>query len=104
MAPEMVAANSSGYNKSVDWWALGVIMFEMLTGEPPFRSRNSATLLKLIVTQRLKLPPYVVARGGEKGDPCAFAYDGRMLLIEHASDELLGVSSMSVTQTNEAER
>lgn len=34
LAPEIV--QSKGYNKSVDWYALGVLVFEMLAGYPPF--------------------------------------------------------------------
>lgn len=34
VAPEVV--QSKGYNKSVDWYALGVLIFEMLAGYPPF--------------------------------------------------------------------
>ncbi|KAF9784064.1 kinase-like domain-containing protein [Thelephora terrestris] len=34
LAPEVV--NQSRYNKSVDWYALGVLIFEMLFGQPPF--------------------------------------------------------------------
>ena len=34
LAPEMI--NKSGHNKSVDIWAIGVLLFEMLTGRTPF--------------------------------------------------------------------
>lgn len=34
LAPEIV--NQSRYNKSVDWYALGVLIFEMLSGLPPY--------------------------------------------------------------------
>ena len=35
MAPEMVARRVA-YDKNIDWWAVGVIMFELLTGKTPF--------------------------------------------------------------------
>lgn len=38
LAPEIV--QSKGYNKSVDWYALGVLIFEMLAGYPPFFSED----------------------------------------------------------------
>jgi serine/threonine protein kinase len=34
MAPEM-AAGSFGYDCKADWWSLGVLLYEMMTGEPP---------------------------------------------------------------------
>jgi serine/threonine protein kinase len=38
IAPEMLSG--SGYDKTADWWALGVLTYEMLTGIPPFYDKN----------------------------------------------------------------
>ena len=35
LAPEIV--QSQPYDKTVDWWAIGIMMYEMLVGIPPFR-------------------------------------------------------------------
>ena len=35
LAPEIIGGE--GYNECVDWWSLGIIMFEMLTGKLPFK-------------------------------------------------------------------
>ena len=37
-APELISLQS--YDKSVDWWAIGILMFEMLTGKVAFFSLN----------------------------------------------------------------
>uniref|UniRef100_A0A3Q3DF48 Ribosomal protein S6 kinase n=1 Tax=Hippocampus comes TaxID=109280 RepID=A0A3Q3DF48_HIPCM len=36
MAPEIVEGGESGHDKAVDWWSLGVLMYELLTGGSPF--------------------------------------------------------------------
>ena len=38
LSPE--ALMSQGANKAVDWWALGVILFEMMFGDSPFRGES----------------------------------------------------------------
>ena len=39
LAPEILAHKP--YGKAVDWWALGVLMYEMLFGYPPFYDKDS---------------------------------------------------------------
>ena len=36
LAPEMISSGQLGYGKSVDWWAFGILAFEMVVGFPPF--------------------------------------------------------------------
>ena len=36
LAPELIL--SKGYSFSIDWWALGILIFEMIMGHPPFFS------------------------------------------------------------------
>lgn len=43
LAPEMVT--KSGHNESIDIWSLGVLMFELLAGRPPFVYRGDAAAL-----------------------------------------------------------
>ena len=38
MAPEIL--DNTGYDFSVDWWALGTLIYEMLSGEPPFKQKS----------------------------------------------------------------
>jgi len=54
LAPEILAGN--GYTKGVDWWALGVLIFEMLAGNPPFYSQNIQTMYARIAAEEVKFP------------------------------------------------
>ncbi len=54
MAPEML--NNKGYSYQVDWWALGTIMYEMLTGLAPFLAEDQDTMFKNIQKQKLPKP------------------------------------------------
>ncbi|BGP04821.1 cAMP-dependent protein kinase catalytic subunit [Rhodotorula toruloides] len=58
LAPEIV--QSRGYNKSVDWYALGVLMFEMLAGYPPFftEDSNPMRLYEKIISGKIRYPAY----------------------------------------------
>ncbi|WVQ99549.1 hypothetical protein IAU59_006685 [Kwoniella sp. CBS 9459] len=58
LAPEVV--QSKGYNKSVDWYALGVLIFEMLAGYPPFFTEdgNPMKLYEKIIAGKVRYPTY----------------------------------------------
>ena len=38
MAPEILEGNN--YNKSVDWWAMGIMLYELLFGKNPFNLQD----------------------------------------------------------------
>ena len=57
LAPEIL--NRIGHGKPVDWWSLGAIIFEMLTGLPPFYSQNQETLFQNIRLGELHYPAYI---------------------------------------------
>lgn len=42
----------------MDWWGVGVVCYEMISGQLPFRSRDHEELFGLILTQPLKVPPF----------------------------------------------
>ena len=49
LAPEMV--RKTGHGKTVDWYLLGVILYEMLTGLPPYYADDKNILFENILTQ-----------------------------------------------------
>ena len=62
MAPEIVCAEPSG--RAADIWALGVILYELLTMRRPFEGDNIVQLALAIV--RADYPPLPPARCGEQ--------------------------------------
>ena len=44
------------YGRSVDWWCVGVVMYELMCGRLPFYSRDHEVLFKLILTEDVKFP------------------------------------------------
>jgi len=47
IAPEIIL--SKGHGKGVDWWSLGVLIFEMLAGYPPFQGDSNFTVFQKIL-------------------------------------------------------
>jgi len=54
LAPEII--QSKGHGKAVDWWALGVLLFEMLAGYPPFFDDNPFGVYEKILAGRIHFP------------------------------------------------
>ncbi|XP_050481977.1 ribosomal protein S6 kinase beta-1-like [Bombus huntii] len=57
MAPEILTR--SGHGKAVDWWSLGALMFDMLTGMPPFTGDDRRKTIEKILRGKLCLPLYL---------------------------------------------
>lgn len=58
LSPEMILhrRNGSGYGKEVDWWSLGIVCFELLTGWPPFYDRDFSKMCEKILYKPLIFP------------------------------------------------
>ena len=54
LAPELLLGQ--GYDKSVDWWTLGVLLYEMLTGLPPYYDENTNEMYRKILSEPLHFP------------------------------------------------
>lgn len=57
LAPEIL--NRTGHGKAVDWWSLGALIYEMLTGLPPFYTRDREKLFENIRHGDLRYPAFI---------------------------------------------
>src|SRR6185369_2842344 len=54
LAPEVLA--ECGYGKSVDWWSLGILFYEMIAGFSPFYTHDTQLMYRRILFGKLKFP------------------------------------------------
>jgi len=59
LAPEIIKGAKVGYGKSVDWWALGILIFEMLSGYPPFYDNDPVKIYKKIISSVIEFPRFL---------------------------------------------
>lgn len=57
MAPEVIQGKP--YGKACDWWSLGALGYDLLTGSPPFKANNNAKVQEKILKQKLMLPYFL---------------------------------------------
>mmetsp|Transcript_16285 Transcript_16285/g.20142 ORF Transcript_16285/g.20142 Transcript_16285/m.20142 type:complete len:199 (+) Transcript_16285:156-752(+) len=63
------------YGKAVDWWSLGTLLYEMISGLPPFYDRNRDRMYKKILSAELRFPAIMnpearsICRGMLQRDP-----------------------------------
>eukprot|EP01155_Anaeramoeba_flamelloides_P052450 Anaeramoba_flamelloidesc42753_g4_i5.p1 GENE.c42753_g4_i5~~c42753_g4_i5.p1 ORF type:complete len:243 (-),score=81.31 c42753_g4_i5:27-674(-) len=57
LAPEIIL--DIPYNETIDWWSLGILLYEMLVGTPPYYSEDHEETFELILKAKLKIPFYV---------------------------------------------
>lgn len=57
MAPEIIKGEP--YDYAVDWWLLGCVIFDMMTGKPPFTGKTHQLILDKILRSKLNLPFYL---------------------------------------------
>ncbi|KAL1296948.1 hypothetical protein AAFC00_004552 [Neodothiora populina] len=82
LAPELL--HGTGYTKTVDWWTLGVLLYEMLTGLPPFYDENTNDMYRKILAEPLHFP------GPEIVPPAA--RDLLTRLLDRDANKRLGVN------------
>ncbi|KAK6029311.1 kinase domain protein [Ostertagia ostertagi] len=57
LAPEVLTESS--YTRAIDWWGLGVLIFEMLVGEPPFSGDDEEEIFDSIVNDEVRYPRFL---------------------------------------------
>lgn len=54
LAPEILLG--TGHAETADWWSVGVILFELLTGIPPFNAEHPQTIFDNILNRKIPWP------------------------------------------------
>jgi len=54
LAPEIIKGEE--YTKAIDWWSVGTLIYEMLTGLPPFYTEDEENMYHKIMTAELVIP------------------------------------------------
>ena len=54
LAPEII--KGEGYDENIDWWSLGIILYEMICGVPPFYDDNLNKIYDLIQNTEVSFP------------------------------------------------
>ncbi|GMI62550.1 hypothetical protein ScalyP_jg6908, partial [Parmales sp. scaly parma] len=57
IAPEVLL--NKGHGKGVDWWTLGILVYEMLAGQPPFVDDDPMGIYQQILAGKLNFPRYI---------------------------------------------
>jgi len=91
MAPEIVKQSKKGHNFEVDWWTLGILMYELYYGETPFADSSRERILHNIIDSDVEFPK----KHGENHESKAFkAYKSVVTkLLRKEPEKRLGHSS-----------
>lgn len=92
IAPEIL--QEMDYGASVDWWALGVLMYEMMVGQPPFEADNEDDLFESILKDDVLYPVWLsdeavsILKGFMTKHPnrrlgCVVSHGGEKAIREH---------------------
>lgn len=57
LAPEIITGE--GHGKQVDWWGLGILMYELMIGIPPFYHQNQNMMFQLIRDSEVRFPSQI---------------------------------------------
>lgn len=95
LAPE-VLLDEHGYSKLVDFWSLGVLLFEMCCGWSPFYAEDTQQMYKNICFGKIRFPKGVICEEGKqfvKGVSCVIS--SPVLCIMTLSSSSTGIPSIA---------
>lgn len=58
---DLQVLEDNDYGRAVDWWGVGVVMYEMMCGRLPFYSKDHEKLFELILTGTIRFPSKLTA-------------------------------------------
>ena len=65
MAPEII--NNENYDRTVDWWALGIMLYEMMYGRLTFEHSNQKKLFDKILNDKVEFVNSIeIEKDGQK--------------------------------------
>ena len=95
MSPEQVhhaTMQEGGYSFTVDWWALGTLIFEALAGRPPFKARQIGNIMQKIANEEHKFPDGLELSAEARGITAR--------LLDKDADRRLGAESTEDVQAH----
>jgi protein-serine/threonine kinase len=104
-APEILA--EKGYDKSVDWWSLGCLLYEMLAGQPPYKYKTKPQLFNDILNNKPIMPSYfskesvdLLSRLMTKNPEERLGFKGSVEIKEHPFFKVLDWEEISSKKRN----
>lgn len=89
LAPEVISG--TGHGSAVDWWTLGVFLYEMIYGRTPFKGETNEKTLINILKQPLSFPSLSAANGRELEEIFRAQDLIRRLLVKNPKKRLGGL-------------
>lgn len=83
LSPEVI--NAAGHSAAVDWWELGILLYELIFGTTPFRGRHRDETFSNVLHVQLRFPT--------EPKPSQHAYDLMRGLIRKDPERRLGSNS-----------